>query len=270
MEERSFDGLRIFYISVHIFITRPQAEVFRAMKELRTWLAASPAALVLALALILSLVLGRPRGLFFTLSRFALVTSILVVPIPILPKLMALTGNLAKKERLFGQLVRGADAGPDLGKLAIWVLRPLQGIGLSLLFAERFLGLLESSIGASRGMMVLLALYVIGSALVSLLLSVVWGLDDLGVRIYDGKTGEVRTAGSSVGTILPLIFGAIGISSLFQRSSPFDASIDLLRILMALYPPHVLFVVCHREFLKRRRASLLEKLPAKGIETRVY
>ncbi|MEM3462400.1 MAG: hypothetical protein QXJ15_01860 [Candidatus Bathyarchaeia archaeon] len=240
------------------------------MKGPRAWLAASPAVLVLALSLIPPLVLGRFRGLFFTLSRFALVTSILVAPILILPKLMALAGNLARKERLFGQLVRGANAGPDLGKIAIWVLRPLQGIGLSLIFAERFLSLLESSIGASRGMLVLLALYVIGSALVSLLLSVVWGLDDLGIRIYNGKTGEVRTAGSSVGTILPLIAGAIGISDLFHRSSPLDASIDLLRILATLYPPHALFVVCHGEFLRRRRASLLEELPAKVIETRVY
>ncbi|MEM2989043.1 MAG: hypothetical protein QXU06_03925, partial [Candidatus Bathyarchaeia archaeon] len=132
------------------------------MKGPRAWLAASPAVLVLALSLIPPLVLGRFRGLFFTLSRFALVTSILVAPILILPKLMALAGNLARKERLFGQLVRGANAGPDLGKIAMWVLRPLQGIGLSLIFAERFLSLLESSIGASRGMPVLLALYVIG------------------------------------------------------------------------------------------------------------
>jgi hypothetical protein len=240
------------------------------MKVRKAWLAACPALLILALALIPPLVAGRARGPFFILLRFALVTSILVAPIPILPRLMALAGNLARKGRLFGQLVRGSNAGPDPSGLAIWVLRPLQGIGLSLIFAERFLNLLESFMGASRALMVPLALYVLGSALVSLLLSVVWGLDDLGMRLYNGKTGEIRTAGSGVGTILPLIFGAIGISSLFHRSSPLDASIDLLRILMALYPPHALFALCHWQFLSKRRDSLLEKLPAKKVETKVY
>ena len=64
---------------------------------------------------------------------------------------------------------KGSNAGPDLSGLAIWVLRPLQGIGLSLIFAK-FLNSPESSIGTSRGVMAPLALYVIGSALVSLLL----------------------------------------------------------------------------------------------------
>jgi len=69
--------------------------------------------------------------------------------------------------------------------------------------------------------------------------------------------------GSSVGVVLPLIMGVVGISSLFHRSLPVEALIDLIGIVSVLYPSYVFFAVSHHEFLKRRSALLLEKLPAK-------
>ena len=57
----------------------------------------------------------------------------------------------------------------------------------------------------------------------SLFLSTVWALDDLGVKFYFGRTGEIRMAGSSIGTVIPLITGAIGITSVFHSNLPMDA-----------------------------------------------
>ena len=74
----------------------------------------------------------------------------------------------------------------------------------------------------------------------------------MGVKIYDHKTSQVRTAGGSIGTILPLVTGIIGISTLFHFVSPVDALIELLQIVIVLYPSYVIFVTAHNEFLKRR------------------
>jgi hypothetical protein len=115
-----------------------------------------------------------------------------------------------------------------------------------------------------------LSLFVIGGALTSVFLSIVWTLDDLGVRIYNAKTGEVRMAGTSVGTILPLITGAIGVVGLFHASLPADAMIDLLDIVTVLYPPDVLFTVFHHEFAKRKNSVLRRKLIMKRIETKIH
>jgi hypothetical protein len=110
---------------------------------------------------------------------------------------------------------------------------------------------------------------VIGSALASLFLAVVWTLDDLGVKIYNVNTGEVRMVGTSVGTILPLLAGAIGISGLFHLNSPLDALLELIEIAAVLYPPYLCFVIAHHEFIKKRSAVLSEKLPIKRVETKI-
>jgi hypothetical protein len=90
-------------------------------------------------------------------------------------------------------------------------------------------------------------------------------LDDLGVRIYSVKTGEVRMAGTTVGTIFPLIAGAIVVAGLFHASLPADALIDLLEIVTVLYPPYLVFTVIHHEFVKRRSSVLRRKLVTKRI-----
>lgn len=233
---------------------------------LRVMMLVSSALFILILTLIISLVTGHPAGLFLTRSirgiviRFVLVTLTLVVPIPILPSLLPRVANMAKNEGPFGQFVKStSDAYQELGRVNAWVLRPLQGIGLSMIFAERLLGFLEF-------LPVRLVLFIIGSALVSLFLSIVWALDDLGARIYDRRTGEVHTVGSKVGMVLPLITGAFGIASLFHLSSPLDALTKLFEIIMVLYPPYVFFVIFHQEYIKRRITSLSKRLLLKRIE----
>jgi hypothetical protein len=72
-----------------------------------------------------------------------------------------------------------------------------------------------------------------------------------------------------VGIILPLIAGAIGTVNIFRRTYFVDALIDLLGILMILYPPHLLFVLVHHEFVRRRGTNLSKNLPLEAVETRM-
>jgi hypothetical protein len=245
----------------------------------RMAVAVSPAVLVLALTLVISLVTGHPKGLFLTSSirgipiRFLILTLILVAPIVILPKILTFTWNITKNRDVFGQQFVKGEVGTDgeLSKPVAWVLRPVQGISLSLILAERFLSLLESSIGVSyTRLLVSITLFFVGGALTSIFLSVVWAFDDLGVKIYNRKTDEVHMAGNSIGTVLPLITGAIGVSGLFHTNLPMDALIDLLEIVMVLYPSYVFFAVLHHEFVAGRSHVISEKLQLKRVQTTVW
>ncbi len=233
---------------------------------LRLVISVSPALFILTFTIIISLVTGHPKGLFLSRSslgilvRFVLVTLIFIAPVLILPKLLTLVVNMAKNVGPIGQFVRdSSDPSQELPKPDAWVIRPLQGIGLSMIFAERLMNVLEF-------LPARLVLFFIGSALVSLFLSVVWALDDSGVKIYNSRTGEVYMAGRSIGTLLPLIGGAIGISSLFHLNSPLDALIELFEIVMVLYPSYVFFVIFHQEFIRKRISTFSGKFRLKRIE----
>ncbi len=226
----------------------------------------SPALFILTLTVIISLMAGPSQGLFLSrtirgiLIRFVIVTLIFVVPVLILPNLLIFLVNMAKDEGPLGQFVKATlSSYQELSKLDAWVFRPLQGIGLSMIFAERLEYILEF-------LPVRLVLFFMGSALVSLFLSVVWALDDLGIKIYNRRSGEVRMAGRSIGVILPLVGAVVGISGLFHLNSPLDALIDLLRIVMVLYPSYVFLIVFHQEFIKIRIAFLSERFHLKRIE----
>ncbi len=229
------------------------------------------------LTLLISYVSGHPHGLFLTNSisgiptRFVIATLVLVLPLGLLSGFLNLTGKIVRSYSWIGQFVKpAATFNRDLSRFTAWIARPVQGISLSLIVAERFLSFLEASIsGPLAAILLRLSLFVIGGALTSVFLSIIWTLDDLGIRIYNVKTGEVRMAGSSVGIILPLITGAIGVSSLFHTSLPSDAILDLLEIVTVLYPPYILFAVFHHEFVKRKKLSLTRKLAIKRIETKV-
>jgi hypothetical protein len=225
----------------------------------------------------ISLVTGHPQDLFLTRYtigipvRFVLITATLIIPIVVLPTLLTMLVEVWTREKTFGQLVtvpRGADQ--ECCKPIIWGIRPLQGIGLHMSLAEKFLTFLEFSVGVSfQTLLARATLFIIGSALVSLFLSTIWALDDLGVRIYSRGTGEVNMAGRSVGIILPLITGAVGITSLFNRNLPFDAMSELVQIIMILYPPYIFFAIIHSEYLRKRSPALLKKLHLPTITSKI-
>jgi len=241
-------------------------------------IAVSPAVFVFALTMVISFVTGNPEDLFLTSSirgipvRFVVLTILLATPILALPRLLTFTWKITKNRDVFGYKLVRANTSVDreVSKLVVWALRPLQGISLSLILAERFLGLLEFSTGVSYPrFLVSMALLFMGGAFTSVFLSVVWAFDDLGVRMYNSKTAEVHMPGSSIGTFLPLITGAIGVFGLFHTHLPMDALTDLLEIVMVLYPSYVFFAVLHHEFIARRSLVLSEKLQLNRVQTTI-
>lgn len=199
--------------------------------------------------------------------RFVFITLILLAPISSLSRLLGLIGRSASSEMFFGELVKAeAVYKKNISKSIIWLLRPLQGIGLSMIFAQRLLDLFQFSAGSSPAIILLRpTLFILSSLLVSLLLSLVWALDDLGIRIYNRRGGEVHTAGASIGTILPIVFGALGIYNLFHAMPAVNALMTVVGIAMVLYPPYVIFAIVHHHYVKKRFASLSGRLRFRSI-----
>jgi hypothetical protein len=75
--------------------------------------------------------------------------------------------------------------------------------------------------------------------------------------------------GRSIGIAIPLITGAIGTFTIFHRTHPIDALIDLVGTLMVLYPPYVLCVIFHHQFVRSRFIDLSQRLPFDRLETKV-
>ncbi len=203
--------------------------------------------------------------------RFAFIILILLSSISVLSRLLRFVSQRAKGEQFFGELIKAEGVRkPKFSRANIWVLRPLQGIGLSMIFAQRLLNLFQFSAGASIETFLLRpTLFILSSVLVSLLLSLVWVLDDLGVRIYNRGTGQVSTAGASIGTILPIVFGAVGVYSLVHGSSPVDALPTIIGITMVLYPPYVIFAAAHHHYVESRFTALSSRLRIRSIEIRI-
>lgn len=241
-------------------------------------IAVSPAILVLLLTAMMIYLTGYPEGLVLSRSirgistRFTIIILMLLAPLPILPRLLTWLLTAAGNGRLFGQLaIASTGSYAKLSTLSVAFFRPLQGIGLSLVFAEKLLQLIEFTSGVSSSrFLVRTTLFMFGNILVSLSLSIIWVFDHLGIKMYNKKTGEVRLLGSMVGLVLPLITGVIGITALFQHDTAAGALTDLLGISMVLYPPYSIFAFIHYQFFRRRTADLLKKLSFKRIETNVW
>lgn len=207
--------------------------------------AASPALLVFSATMVISFSVGTPEGLFLAPAiehipgRFLFIMLILLAPLSLLPRILVFAKKTTRKLQPLGELVRiNKEQNTVLNKTIVWVIRPVQGIGISMIFAQRLLNLFEFSSDASLANVLLRpTLFIVNSALASILLCVVWALDDLDIRIYSSKSGEVRMAGNTIGTVLPIIFGVLGVYSLFQSSNFISALITVVEIAMVLYPP---------------------------------
>ena len=237
----------------------------------------SPAIVVLVATFVVSFSAGTAEGLFLvqsnvrTLVRFLVITMILLVPLPILPTFIAFLGKRLTDEGFLGRLVKGEmRSGVQFRKSLLWIVRPFQGIGMSMLFSNQFLNLFRTFPEASfLDALIRPILFIVVSVPISILFSAIWSLDDLGVKLYLKQNGEVRLVGSYVGTILPVVSGALGIYSLFQHRSPVDALLFLLLMVVVLYPPYVLFAVIHDKFMVKRRVRLFESLQLGSVDVHV-
>ena len=143
-----------------------------------------------------------------------------------------------------------------------WIFRPFQGIGIGLIFETKLLTALQVITGVTtkpfllppRGEFQLERLVVISgiTVAISLLLSTLWTLDDVGIRYVNRKNQEIKMIGRYVGTLMPILFGFYGIFSLVSDFPVAQVSVFLFKTILMLYPPFTVFTVLHTLFLRNK------------------
>ena len=162
---------------------------------------------------------------------------------------------------------------PCIHPIKHWIFRPFQGIGIGLLFETKLLTALQIITGVtaqpflffSRGQFQLGRMLVISgiTVVISLLLSTLWSLDDMGIRYVNRKDQEIKMIGKYIGTLMPIIFGLYGIFSLIADYPARQVFIFLFRTVMSLYPPFTVFAVFHSRFLRNREGHFSERTSLK-------
>jgi hypothetical protein len=233
-----------------------------------------PVFLVLAANLVVSTFIGRftfiggAEALWKVPFRYFRVSLILIIPLFLLPILSIFVGRFFTFRHR--ELIAATKRVTGLSPLKTWLIRPFQGIGLSFLLGTKLLGVLQGyavvapgSAGVlppsqfAYGRMVISMIIV---AIVALVLSLFWAMEDLGVSQQNAKTGEVRMIGKYLGVILPIVFGFTGYLSLLHDIPAYLAAQYLLQIVVALYPPFATLAVCHFLYVQRRAGVILAKM----------
>jgi predicted DNA repair protein MutK len=94
------------------------------------------------------------------------------------------------------------------------------------------------------------------TVLVALFLSVLWTLDDMGIRYFNRRDHELKMVGKYVGTVMPVLFGVYGVYGLMANYPAAEALLNIMRTVIILYPPFVLFAVLHTYVIKHNDAFL--------------
>lgn len=236
----------------------------------------TPAVLVFLFSIIFSLYLSDRSGseslrvVYRVFLRFFRHTLFLCLPLYLLRPIYRFILNKGK-----GGLIQLGHPGEiTIHPLKHWLFRPFQGIGISFIFATKLLAVIQTITGplTNPSPPIISGQYQIGrmllvtsvTILVSLLLSTLWTLDDMGIRYHNRRDQELKMIGKYVGTIMPLIFGLYGLLSLLGHYPKENALLHVFRIILAFYPPLVVFVVVHTHFITGRidfhaRKNLLRK-----------
>jgi hypothetical protein len=234
-----------------------------------------PAFLILILSIAFSIFSGEfafLRGwesLCSGFLRFFRSALFLCLPIFLLPSIFGNLGSLIRRrKKIFIQIKRKQKL--QIRPIKHWLSRPFQGIGIGLLFATKLLGVLQIVTGSTATASILLPqgqfqlgrlLIVTGiTILVSLVLSTLWTMDDLGIRYFNRKDYEIKMVGKYMGTLMPIIFGLYGLFSLFDQFSKMQALIYLFQMVVILYPSFTVFSVFHAHFVQRKAEDLSKGL----------
>jgi hypothetical protein len=180
----------------------------------------------------------------------------------------SLCSVIRKKREAFFQIKDNRDL--RIHPVKHWLLRRLQGIGVVLILGTKILWVLEIPTGAlvSPALLIPKGLFEVGrfmvvtgvTIMISLLLSILWTFDDLGIRYFSRKNHEIRMIGKYVGTLMPVLLGFYGAFSLLSRFPTAQALLYLIQIAVILYPPFAIFSVFHDHFLQKRGQTLLDTL----------
>ena len=230
---------------------------------------------ILILSIIASIFLGEFtflkgwESLYRGFFRFFRFTFSLCLPLYMLSPIYSELGFVLKRKRGIFIKIEGKEDF-EIHPIKHWLFRPFQGIGIVLLFAVKLLEVLQIITGSTPTAPLFLPqgqfqpgrlLIVAGiTVLVSLFLSTLWTMDDLGVRYFNRKDYEIKMIGKYVGTLMPIVFGIYGVLSLFGEFSKIQALIYLFQIIVILYPPFAIFSVSHAHFVQKRAEDLSKKL----------
>jgi hypothetical protein len=209
------------------------------------------------------------NALWKALYRFFHLSLLLTLPILLIPYLTLIISRLlhTKHGRLI-QLQAERTLEPDY--LQVWLLKPLQGIALTMLAAVKLVGVLQIYLGESiTGNVIIptghfhftrfLSANII-LAMTALFLSFIWTLDDLGIRYYNTKSGEIKMVGKYVGVLFPVIFGLYGMIALFKDSDLYLALWNILQMSLVLYSPFVILAMVHFLYIRNKEAVLTKNL----------
>jgi hypothetical protein len=198
----------------------------------------------------------------FRFFRFAL---LLCLPLYVLSPIYSFVVDKIKGKLLQTENKQGLHINP----IKHWIFRPFQGIGIGLLFETKLLAALQIITGVTakpfllftRGQFQPGRLLVISgiTVAISLLLSILWTLDDVGIRHVNRKNQEIKMIGRYAGTLMPVLFGFYGIFSLIQDFPTGQAFIYLFKTVIILYPPFTVFTVFHTRFLRSKAEYFSEK-----------
>jgi len=190
--------------------------------------------------------------------RFLRFASVLCFPLFALPKIYGYFTRRKSAVLLQVERTRGLKIEP----VRHWLFRPFQGIGIGMLFGTKLLGILQLVAGPGVGSSLLipeghfqagrLLSITLITVFVSILLSILWTLDDMGIRYFNRRDQELKMIGKYVGTVMPLILGFYGIVNLLANYSTPEAFLFAFRIAVVLYPPLAVFAVLHTYFLRSR------------------
>jgi hypothetical protein len=237
---------------------RPKETARRWAKEM------VPVFLVLSFSIVLTFYSSEPSSsrtgmvLSQILLRFFRFTFFLCLPLLLLRPIYAII--IKRSKETFVQVKLRAEL--KIYPLKHWLFRPFQGIGIGFLFATKLLAVIQIISGPSADSAYLIMpdqfqlgrlLLVSGITIfISLLLSTLWTLDDLGIRYHKQRDQELKMIGKYVGTIMPTIFGLYGLFSLLANYPKESALVNVFKIIIAFYPPMVVFAVVHTHFIKGR------------------
>jgi len=230
---------------------------------------------ILILTISLSIFLGDfaflrgSEAIYKGLFRFFRITLLLCLPLYLLfPIFEGLGRVVQRKNEAFFQVKEKQEL--EIHPVKHWLIRPFQGIGIGLLFGMKLLSVLQVMTGSTAtppgltptGQFQLGRFLIVSgiTILVSLLLSTLWTLDDMGIRYFNRKNHEIRMIGKYAGTFMPILLGFYGTFSLFSQFQRTEAFIYLFQIVVILYPPFAVFSVFHTHFLQKREETLLHRL----------
>ena len=183
--------------------------------------------LILMITIVISILLGEfafMRGweaIYRGLLRFFRIALFLCLPLLLLSPIFSKLGFVMRRRKGIFLQIKGKQE-LEIYPMKHWLFRPFQGIGIGLLFATKFLGILPIVTGSKATTPLFLPrsqfqpgrlLIATGiTILVALLLSTLWTMDDLGIRYSNRKEYEVKMVGKHLGTLMLILFAFTGYS----------------------------------------------------------